>query len=291
MRGTLRLRAFAIQAAALGLAIAVVGCGGPAPTAEVDSAKAAVDKAASRRRGNRYAADSLKAAEAARAALDAELKAQDSKWIKFVRQDERARSRCDRRQGTRRRPTRSRASEKADAAGGETESGGGPEPRPRRRPSKVGGQVKSPTKIKDVTPVYPEIAKSARVSGAVVLEATIGADGKVIDTRVVHSVPLLDDAAVDAVRQWEYTPALLNGAPVPVLMTSHSPSIPRGPRAPLGQVGSCCLGAIPRPWFSRASLSLRSQSQDLRDHDAHLAMPTFVHPRPGRPQRRRPCRC
>ena len=84
---------------------------------------------------------------------------------------------------------------------------------------KVGGQVKSPTKIKDVKPVYPEIAKSARVSGAVVLEATIGADGKVIDTRVVHSVPLLDDAAVDAVRQWEHTPALLNGAPVPVTMT------------------------------------------------------------------------
>jgi hypothetical protein len=73
MRSILRLRAFAIQAVAVGLAITVVGCGGPPPTAEVDSAKAAIDKATSDGAG-RYAADSLKAADDARAALDAEPK-------------------------------------------------------------------------------------------------------------------------------------------------------------------------------------------------------------------------
>jgi protein TonB len=53
----------------------------------------------------------------------------------------------------------------------------------------------------------------------VTIEATIGADGKVIDAKVVRSIPLLDQAALDAVRQWEYLPTMLNGLPVPVLMT------------------------------------------------------------------------
>jgi protein TonB len=51
------------------------------------------------------------------------------------------------------------------------------------------------------------------------MEATIGADGKVSDVRVLRSIPLLDQAAMDAVRQWEYAPTVLNGTPVPVLMT------------------------------------------------------------------------
>ena len=74
-------------------------------------------------------------------------------------------------------------------------------------------------KIKDATPVYPAIAQSARVAGAVAIEATIGPDGKVIDAKVVRSVPLLDQAALDAVRQWVYQPTLLNGVPVPVVVT------------------------------------------------------------------------
>jgi protein TonB len=57
------------------------------------------------------------------------------------------------------------------------------------------------------------------VGGAVLIEATIDVDGKVIDAKVVRSIPLLDQAALDAVRQWEYTPTLLNGVPVPVLVT------------------------------------------------------------------------
>ena len=51
------------------------------------------------------------------------------------------------------------------------------------------------------------------------IEATIDEEGKVADARVVKSVPLLDQAALDAVRQWEYQPSLLNGVPTPVVMT------------------------------------------------------------------------
>ena len=73
--------------------------------------------------------------------------------------------------------------------------------------------------IKDVKPAYPPIAQSAKVSGVVILEAVIGADGKVLDVRVVRSVPLLDQAAIDAVRQWEFRPVLMNGVPARVIMT------------------------------------------------------------------------
>ena len=68
-------------------------------------------------------------------------------------------------------------------------------------------------------PVYPQIAQSARVQGVVIIEATISPTGKVTDARVLRSIPLLDQAALDAVRQWEYSPTLLNGVPVPVIMT------------------------------------------------------------------------
>jgi protein TonB len=76
-----------------------------------------------------------------------------------------------------------------------------------------------PKKVKDVPPVYPALARSAGISGAVTIEATIGPDGKVADAKVVQSIPLLDQAALDAVRQWEYLPSMLNGVPVPVLVT------------------------------------------------------------------------
>jgi periplasmic protein TonB len=53
----------------------------------------------------------------------------------------------------------------------------------------------------------------------VIIEATIGSDGRVQNARVLRSIPLLDDAALDAVKQWQYVPTLLNGVPVPVVMT------------------------------------------------------------------------
>jgi periplasmic protein TonB len=70
-----------------------------------------------------------------------------------------------------------------------------------------------------VRPVYPPIAQSARVAGIVIIEATVGPDGTVTDARVLRGVPLLNDAAVEAVRQWQYEPTLLNGVAVPVIMT------------------------------------------------------------------------
>lgn len=79
--------------------------------------------------------------------------------------------------------------------------------------------IQPPRKIADVTPIYPSIAQISRTEGTVILEATIGVDGGVADLRVLRSIPLLDQAALDAVRQWRYAPALLNGAPVPVIMT------------------------------------------------------------------------
>jgi len=79
--------------------------------------------------------------------------------------------------------------------------------------------IKPPTKIKNVTPLYSSVARAARVQGVVMIEVTIGPDGTVQVARVLHSVPLLDQAALDAVRQWEFTPTLLNGIPVPVIMT------------------------------------------------------------------------
>ena len=69
------------------------------------------------------------------------------------------------------------------------------------------------------SPVYPPIAQSARVQGVVIIEATIGPDGGVQNARVLRSIPLLDQAALDAVKQWVFTPTLLNGVPVPVIMT------------------------------------------------------------------------
>jgi protein TonB len=94
-----------------------------------------------------------------------------------------------------------------------------PPPPPPSAPVRVGGNIKTPTKTKNVPPVYPPIAQSARVSGVVIIEATIGADGHVKDAKVLRSIPLLDQAALDAVKQWQFTPTLLNGVPVPVIMT------------------------------------------------------------------------
>jgi TonB family protein len=84
---------------------------------------------------------------------------------------------------------------------------------------RVGGEIRAPQKIVNVAPVYPQEAQDARVQGVVIIEAKIAADGSVAEAWVLRSIPILDNAALDAVRQWRYTPTLLNGAPVPVIMT------------------------------------------------------------------------
>jgi len=86
-------------------------------------------------------------------------------------------------------------------------------------PVRVGGNIRTPSKIRHVSPVYPQDAQAHGVMGLVIIEATIGRDGRVTNAKVLRSIPLLDQAAIDAVMQWEFTPTLLNGAPVPVIMT------------------------------------------------------------------------
>ena len=78
-------------------------------------------------------------------------------------------------------------------------------------PVRTGGQIQAPALVKRVRPIYPPIAVDAQVQGVVILEATVGRDGRVEDVAVLRSIPLLDKAAIDAVRQWVYAPLLLNG--------------------------------------------------------------------------------
>ncbi len=68
-------------------------------------------------------------------------------------------------------------------------------------------------------PVYPAMAQASRVSGMVIIEATIGPGGDVLDATVLRGHPLLDSAALSAVRQWRFTPTLLNGKAIAVVMT------------------------------------------------------------------------
>ena len=77
----------------------------------------------------------------------------------------------------------------------------------------------APVKVKNVQPVYPKNAQDAGVQGTVIIEARVGPDGRVTHTRIVRSVPLLDEPALAAVRQWEFRPALLNGQPTAIIMT------------------------------------------------------------------------
>ena len=76
-----------------------------------------------------------------------------------------------------------------------------------------------PERVRYVPPVYPDVARAARIEGTVILEAVIGTDGAVREVRVLRPAPFLEAAAVEAVRQWLFTPTRLNGEPVPVVMT------------------------------------------------------------------------
>jgi protein TonB len=86
-------------------------------------------------------------------------------------------------------------------------------------PIRVGGNIRTPTKTHSAAPIYPPTAREAGVQGVIILEVVIGVDGAVSNARVLRSIPLLDQAALDAVRQWRYEPTLLNGVPTPVIMT------------------------------------------------------------------------
>jgi protein TonB len=84
---------------------------------------------------------------------------------------------------------------------------------------RAGRDVTPPAKLTGNPPVYPELAKRARLEGDVVIECTIDPSGRIVNATVTKSVPLLDQAALDAVAAWRYRPTLVDGVPVPVLMT------------------------------------------------------------------------
>lgn len=84
---------------------------------------------------------------------------------------------------------------------------------------KIGAGMKVPVKVKDVRPVYPAAARDAGIQGIVIIETRIERDGRVGSAGVLRSIPELDQAALDAVYQWEFQPALMNGVPVPVILT------------------------------------------------------------------------
>ncbi len=86
-------------------------------------------------------------------------------------------------------------------------------------PIRLHSGIVAPRKIHDVTPIYPATARTLKLQGMVILEAVIGVDGRVESARVLRSLPLLDEAALGAVRQWRFEPARLNDEVVPVVMT------------------------------------------------------------------------
>jgi protein TonB len=82
---------------------------------------------------------------------------------------------------------------------------------------RVGGNVQNAKLIRKVMPTYPPLAKQARITGTVRLNAIISKDGRIQDLQVVSGHPLLVPSALEAVRQWVYEPTLLNGEPVEVV--------------------------------------------------------------------------
>jgi protein TonB len=86
-------------------------------------------------------------------------------------------------------------------------------------PVRVGSGIRTPTRISYTAPVYPPLAIASKTEGVVILEAVLDEDGVVRNVMVLRSIPLLDDAAIQAVSRWRFTPTLLNGTPVPVVMT------------------------------------------------------------------------
>jgi protein TonB len=86
-----------------------------------------------------------------------------------------------------------------------------PQPVVPPAPVRVGGAITAPALLSRIAPEYPSIAVHAKVQGIVILEAIVDRQGRVENVKVLRSVPLLDAAAIAAVRQWRYSPLLLNG--------------------------------------------------------------------------------
>jgi protein TonB len=94
-----------------------------------------------------------------------------------------------------------------------------PKPKAPTAPVRIGGNVIQANLIKQPKPIYPPLAKAARVQGTVKFQATISKDGTIQNLQLLGGPPLLVQAALQAVQQWVYKPTLLNGEPVEVITT------------------------------------------------------------------------
>jgi periplasmic protein TonB len=85
-------------------------------------------------------------------------------------------------------------------------------------PVRVGGEINALALVRRGPPTYPTVARLAKIHGDVIVEAEVAPDGQVESVKVLKSVKLLDDAAMAAVKQWRYSPLLLNGQAVPFVL-------------------------------------------------------------------------
>jgi len=116
------------------------------------------------------------------------------------------------------------ATKKAKAEGRNVNAGMAPPPPPPPGRTQaavpqritISGDIVQRQRLRDVPPIYPEMARQARIEGAVRLNIVIDKQGRVMDIKVISGHPLLIPAALEAVKQWEYNPTLLNGQPVEV---------------------------------------------------------------------------
>lgn len=144
-----------------------------------------------------------------------------------------------------------------------------------------------PKLLKRVEPVYPEGAQQARIQGVVTVEATIGRDGKVKGAKITGSIPLLDEAALTAVRQWEYAPTMIDGVATPVIMTvkvnfalsAAKPATP--PAAPAAPAPSSRPGEWDQLFQTSAKLAI-----DDKQTEAIALVEKFANRNPGHAESR-----
>jgi TonB family protein len=201
-----------------GLALASVaaitwGCSQP-PQPEIDAANTALERARGIQAGY-YASGSMSDAEQSKAALDSEMQAQSEAWVKSY---DRARDlaletkTAAERASVEATTARDEADRKSEARKVAAEK--------RAAASRAASaEVEPPVKIKDVAPVYPAIAKAAGVEGTVTIAAAIDSNGYVTGASVLRSVPMLNKAALDAVKEWQYQPQRVGGKAVPSMVT------------------------------------------------------------------------
>ena len=79
--------------------------------------------------------------------------------------------------------------------------------------------MREPKRVVGAQPEYPGLAQLARLQGVVIIEATINERGRVVNATLLSGVPMLNEAALEAVKKWVYTPTLVNGVPTPIIMT------------------------------------------------------------------------